>query len=88
MEVQALSRIQSKMFEKLQTVKRIHERVKAVDGKYVFQDVFNSFRAGKDTAKNEKDLWLKLVSEVVPSRLENDSSPASKFSSIILNTEG
>ena len=56
MEVQALSRIQSKKFEKLQTVKRIHERVKAVDGKYVFQDVFNSFRAGKDTAKNEKDL--------------------------------
>ena len=71
------------------TVKYFLEHVKAVDGKYVFQDVVLSrFEQGRDTAKNGKDVWVKLISEVIQSRLKNDPSPASKFSSIILNTEG
>ena len=84
-----LARIQSKEFEKLPRVKHFREQVKAIAGKYVFQDVVLSrFEQGRDTAKNAKDVWVKLTSEEVQSRLENDSSPASKFSLIILNTEG
>ena len=84
-----LARIQSKEFEKLPTVKHFLEQVKAVDRKYVFQDVvLTCFEQGRGTAKNAKDVWNKLISEAVQSWLENDSSPASKFSSIILYTEG
>ena len=59
------------------------------DRKYVFQDVvLTHLEHRKDTAKNAKDVWVKLESEAVQSRLENDSSAATKFSSIISNTEG
>ena len=65
------------------------EWFKAVDGKYFFQDVvLTRFEQGRDTAKNAKHVWVKLVSEVVQSRLKNDSSSASKSSSIVLNTDG
>ena len=71
------------------TVKRFLEHVRAVDGKYVFQDVvLTCFEQGRDTAKNAKGVWVKLISEAVQNWLENDSSLASKFSWIILNTEG
>ena len=86
---QNLQRIQGKEFEKFLMVKHYLEQFKAVDGKYFFQDVvLTRFEQGRDTAKNGKHVWVKLVSEAVQSRLENDSSPASKSSSIILNTEG
>ena len=66
------------------TVKCIFEHVKAVDGKYVFQGmVLTCFEQGRDTAKNAKDAWVKLLSEAVQSWLKNGSTPASKFSSII-----
>ena len=69
-----LARIQSKEFEKLPMVKHFLEQVKAIDGKYVFQDVVLSrFDQGRDTAKNAKDVWVKLISEEVQSWLENDS---------------
>ena len=86
---QNLQRIQGKEFEKFPMVKHYLERFKAVDEKYFFQDVvLTRFEQGRDTAKNAKLVSVKLVSEVVQSRLDNDSSPASKSSSIILNTEG
>lgn len=86
---QNLARIQSDKFEKLPTVKRFFKWVKAEDRKYVFQDVvLTHLEQGKDTAKNARDVWVKLESEAVQSQLENDSSAASKFSSIISNTEG
>ena len=70
-------------------VKCFLERVKAVDEKYVFQDVvLTRFEQGRDTAKNTKHVWVKLVSEAVPTRLKNHSSPASKLSPIILYMEG
>ena len=62
------------------TVKHFLEQVKVVDGKYVFQDVvLTRFEQGRGTAKNAKDVWVKLISEAVQSWPENDSSPASKF---------
>ena len=81
---QNLQRIQGKEFEKFPTVKHYLERFKAVDGKYFFQDVvLTHFEQGRDTARNAKHVWVKLVSEAVQSWLENYSSPASKSSSII-----
>ena len=86
---QNLARIQSKKFEKLLTVKCFLERVKSVVRKYIFLDVvLTHFEQGRETAKNSKDVWAKLISEAVPGRLKNDFSPPSKFSLIILNTEG
>ena len=47
---QILARIQSKGFKKFPTVKRFLERIKAVDGKYVFQDVILTHsEQGRDT---------------------------------------
>ena len=45
--------------------------------------VLTCFEQGRDTAKNAKDAWVKLLSEAVQSWLKNYSTPASKFSSII-----
>ena len=44
----------------------------------------NTLWAGKGHCKK---CWVNLISEAVRSRLKNDSSPASKLSLIILNTE-
>ena len=48
--------------------------------------VLTRFEQERDTVKIAKDVRVKLVSKAVQSWLENDSSPASKFSSIISNT--
>ena len=45
--------------------------------------VLTCFEQGRDTAKNAKDAWVKLLSEAVQSWLKNGSTPASKFSLII-----
>ena len=59
-------------------VKYFPDRVKAVDRKYIFQNVvLTRFEQGRGTSKNTKDIWVKLTSEAV-----------SKFSSIILNKKG
>ena len=52
---QNLAKFQSKEFEKLPRVKCFLEQVKAVDGKYIFQNiVLTRFDQGRDTGKKWK----------------------------------